>query len=189
MSAIAFDIKRLVPRFLYQDKNGYAICKAVEAAFQYVSGRTQDGIDCVLDVDKMPEWRLDEMAWELDCLYEYDADIESKRIWIKNAAPYYSLYGTVAGVKQYIEGRFENVDVQEWWQYDGDPYHFRVVVDGEWTEENVEWAQKAVDTTKNVRSALDGIIFSSGSTEADAYVGVFVGGIYIQETPAFFPAG
>ena len=29
MSKITFDISRLVPRFLYKDKNGYAISKAI----------------------------------------------------------------------------------------------------------------------------------------------------------------
>ncbi len=61
---ITFDIGRLVPRFLYTDKNGYAAAKAIEAAFQYVKDAVEEAISIVKDVDAMPEWRLDELDRE-----------------------------------------------------------------------------------------------------------------------------
>ena len=166
---ITFTIDELVPRFIMADKNGRAVAKAIEKAFQYVAGATEDGLDIILDVDKMPEWRLDEMAWELNCLYDYHSDIGEKREWIRNATPYYLRHGTPKGVEQYLAPYFGEVDIQEFWKYGGDPFHFRVNLEGTLTEESMKWAAEAIYKSKNVRSILDAILIHS---RMDAAVGV-----------------
>ncbi len=177
---IDFDIKSLVPQFLYSDRNGYALCMAIQAAFEYVAEKVEEGIAILQDVVAMPEWRLDELAWEYNILYDYSADVETKRGWIRNAAHSYSLYGTPAGVMQYLEATFGSAVLEEWWEYGGDPYHFRVTVDGEYNEENKAWAMKAANTAKNVRSVLDEIIFNSGNVTVPMYVGAAVIGVEIE---------
>ena len=82
------NILHMVPKFLLRDPNGYALAKAIEAAMAYYAERVEAGIDAVTNPDKMPEWRLDEMAWEKGCMYGYDASLEAKRDWIKNAGAY-----------------------------------------------------------------------------------------------------
>jgi len=154
---LTFDIARLFPRFLLNDKNGYAMAKAIEAGLKYFLEKCQDGLDCVQNVDKMPEWRLDEMAWELNCLYDYHADIESKRKWIRDAIPLFASYGTVSAIYNFLTGYFDGIEVEEFWQYNGNPFHFRVTVEGEWTPENEAWARRAIAESKNVRSVLDGL--------------------------------
>lgn len=154
---INFDIERLVPRFILRDHNGYALAKAIEAAFQYVAEAAENGLDIILDVDKMPEWRLDELAGELGCLYDYTADVETKRKWIKNAVPLFQAYGTPYGVLQFIASYFDSADLEENWEYDGDPFHFRVTVEGQWTPDKEAWARKAIEISKNVRSVLDSL--------------------------------
>ena len=60
-----FRIEDLLPAFLLADRNGYAMAKAVEAALKIMCSTVQTGLDIVKDVEQMPEWRLDEMAWEM----------------------------------------------------------------------------------------------------------------------------
>jgi phage tail P2-like protein len=152
-----FDVTKWVPKFILRDKNGYAIAKAIEAAMQIMNDTIAEGVACIADYDTMPEWRLDELAWETNCLYDYNADVETKRQWIKNAIPLYRLYGTPQAVYKYIGSYFDNIDLEEAWEYNGDPYHFRVTVEGEWTPENEAWARRAINTAKNVRSVLDSL--------------------------------
>lgn len=152
-----FDATKHVPRFILQDKNGHAAAKAIEAAMQVMNDTILHGVKCITDYDSMPEWRLDELAWELNCLYDYSADIETKRTWIKNAVPLYHLWGTPHAIYQYVSGYFDNIDLEENWAYGGEPYHFRMTVEGEWTPENEAWARKAIETAKNVRSVLDSL--------------------------------
>ena len=150
-----FDLRRIIPRFILLDKNGFAMAKAIEAALKYFLAKSQEGLDTLQNVDKMPEWRLDEMAWEMNCLYDETADVAIKREWIKNAIPLYSIWGTKASVLEYLKGYFGEIELEENWQYEGDPFHFRVTVGGEWTPENEAWARKAIERAKNVRSVLD----------------------------------
>ena len=153
----SFDITQWVPKFILNDKNGYAIAKAIEAALNHMNATVQQGVDLISNFDTMPEWRLDELAWETNCLYDYGANIEAKRQWIKNAIPLYRLFGTPQAVYQYIGSYFDDIDLEESWIYDGDPFHFRVTVEGEWTPENEAWARRAIGTAKNVRSVLDSL--------------------------------
>lgn len=161
---ISFNIERLVPRFLLTDKNGYALAKAIEHAFQLVAVGAQYGIDIIQDPYKMPEWRLDELAGELGCLYDYSADIDKKRYWIINATYLYTIYGTPYAIYNFLEGYFASILVEEAWEYEGMPYHFRVTVSGSnQSGVSIAWAQKAVSNVKNVRSVLDAIIVDNSS--------------------------
>ena len=175
-----FQVERYVPKFLLNDKNGYALAKAIEAAMQIVNDTIYDGLNNVFDYDTMPEWRLDELAWEYDLVYDFGADTDTKRQWIKNAVRFYRIHGTPAGIIQYLQAKFDSVVLEEYWQYSGDPYHFRVIVDGEWTDENDEWAKKSVAMVKNVRSVLDNIIFNAGTSELTFQVGAAVSGIELE---------
>lgn len=181
MSNITFDIKRLVPRYIYNDKNGYAICKAIERAFQYVAEKVEDGLAILQDPDEMPEWRLDQLAKDYNILYDYTADIEVKRNWIKNATEYYSIYGTAAGIIKYLEAVFDTVSLEEWFEYGADPFHFRVTVTGEWSDEVDDWAKKSIARVKNVRSVLDTIIYNSGGATIPLNVAAAICGIEITD--------
>ena len=154
---IDFSIMQLFPDFLLADKNGFAMAKAIGKALQIMCDTVQTGVDTVQNVDKMPEWRLDEMAWELGCLYDYNASIDAKRKWIRDATPLFAAYGTPQAIYNFLEGFFDSVEVEENWQYGGDAFHFRVTVSGKWTDANEAWARMAIAAAKNVRSVLDSL--------------------------------
>ena len=175
-----FNVERYLPDFLLADKNGYAIAKAIEAAMQVLNDTVQNGLDNVYTVDKMPEWRLDELAWEYNLVYDYTADISVKRNWIKNAVSFYQVYGTPAGIINYLKAKFDAVVLEEYWKYSGDPYHFRVTVDDEWSEETDAWAQKSIATVKNVRSILDSITFNAGHSDLTLQTAAAVSGIILE---------
>ena len=156
-----FDVGKFVPKFILADKNGYAIARAIQAAIDFTNAAVKTGVDLIANYETMPEWRLDELAWETNCLYDYGADLETKRQWIINAIPLYRLYGTPAAVYNYIGSYFDDIELEENWQYNGQPFHFRVMVDGEWTPENEAWARKAINTARNVRSVLDSLSIGS----------------------------
>jgi P2-related tail formation protein len=173
---IEFEIHDLFPDFLLADRNGYAMAKAIMRGLEMMCETVQNGLDIVLDVDKMPEWRLDEMAWELGCLFDYNADIETKRRWIRDAMPMYSALGTPRAIYNYLEGYFDHVELEENWEYGGEPYHFRVNVTGEWSQELDDWVKKAIATVKNVRSVLDTVTFNAGASTAQLSLGAATAG-------------
>lgn len=175
------NIFQIFPRFILEDKDGFAMCKALEAGMKYFLEKCQDGLNLILDVDEMPEWRLDEMAWELNCLYDYEADVSIKREWIRNAYKNYRIHGTAEGVRQYLKIYFGESSIQEFWEFSGDPGKFNVTVTGLRTDENEAWVRKAAAKAKNVRSELNNIVFNGGEAEADLKIGAAVAGILIEE--------
>lgn len=158
---IAFDIAQLVPQFLRNDKNGYAMAKAIEAGLKTFLSAAKDGLNRLTDIDNAEEWRLDELAWEYGCLYDYHADIEAKRIWIREATSLFSAYGTPQALYNFLNGLFDHVEIEEFWQYGGEPFHFRVAVSGAWTGENEAWIRQAIAAAQNARSVFDDIAVCS----------------------------
>lgn len=154
-----FDIKGLVPRFIWDDKNGHAMAKAMEAGLKDFLAVCKTGLDNWGNVQAMPEWRLDEMAWEYNIPYDFTADVEVKREWISNVYGLSRLYGTPEGIVEYMGAYFENATLQEAWEYGGQPFHFRMIFPDSWTPEKVAWATRAINEVKNVRSVLDTYTF------------------------------
>ena len=173
-----FHIFQHVPEFILRDKNGCALARAIEAAIKYLNEHADTGFNIITDVDQMPEWRLDECAWELNCLYEYNGTIAQKRKWIREARPMYRIWGTKEALQKYLDGYFENVEVEENWYYNGDPYHFRIFVEGTWNPETEAWTIKAVEKAKNVRSVLDDIAIGCIS-----YLGLTGEGVVLAKFP------
>lgn len=163
---IEVEIARLLPKFILQDQNGIAMAKAIETGLQIFCQTIQTGISTILDIDSMPEWRLDEMAWELNCLYDYNADVSSKRAWINNAISNETQYGTKEAVLNYLKSAFPYVVLEESWEYGGDPFHFRVSVDETLTAERKQWAEESIEKVKNVRSVLDDVMLHISATIA-----------------------
>ena len=175
-----FTIYDLYPKFLLNDRNGFAIAKAIEAGLRYFLERCQDGLDTLINVEKMPEWRLDEMAWEYNCLYDYNADIYAKRGWISNAYGYYRIHGTAEGMRQYLGRYFGDSRIIEWYEGDMSAGYFDVLVTGMWTDENDAWIRAAVEKAKNVRSILRNIIYNGSEDTITLLTGACVVGRRIQ---------
>ena len=155
------EMSKLFPAFLLADRNGNAMAAAIYAAMKLVREKVQNALKLMTDVSAMPEWMLDEMAWEIGGLYDYSADIEAKRRWIERATPLFAALGTPKAIYDFLEGYFKSVQLEESAEYGGEPYHFRITVSGAWDEQKAAWVRKAVDAAKNVRSVLDDVSIGS----------------------------
>lgn len=168
---IEFDIAQLFPKFLLSDRNGFAMATAIERALRILCDTVQRSLDVLQDVEKMPEWRLDEMAWELNLpWYEYDQDIQGKRNQILSATQVYAQLGTTAAVERVIQDIYGSGYVEEWFQYQGDAFSFQVYTDNfSALQENHAKFLRVIDQVKNVRSVLDNIYYAATSGQARAY--------------------
>lgn len=151
------DITKMVPHFILNDKNGYALAKAMEAGAQMANDIVEQGVRLIIDYDTMPEWRLDELAWETNCLYDYSAGIEEKREWIKSADPWYRTYGTKEAIARIAEIVLGDGKVEEWFEYGGEPFHFKIKTKAILTKENRIRFLQMLEKAKNVRSRLQEI--------------------------------
>ena len=184
---IEYRLNEIFPRFLLADRNGLAMAKAISAALDYFLERCEAGLTILQDVERMPEWRLDELAWELNCLYDYGADIEVKRGWIRDAYKNYRLHGTAEGVRQYLRTYFDECAIFEWFEFEGgEPGQFNIEVSGDNTTENENWIRQAVERAKNIRSTLNTITFNGGNVEVPVNLSAKVFAIEIREKARVF---
>lgn len=181
---ITFSIKQLFPAFILADPNGYALARAIEAGMKYFLDRCQEGLDNLTDYDSMPEWRLDELAWENNVTwYDSTATLEEKRQTIKDARDIYARLGTPEAVLVAFNGVYGAGQVQEWWEYDGDPGHFRIFTVSETVmTEDYERFVRIVNAVKNVRSVLDGIFFRGDKGEAELWLSSASAGILQRDS-------
>lgn len=158
------NLSDLFPRFLLRDKNGHAMAEALDAALKYFTDKVEEGIKLINDVDSMPEWRLDEMAWELDCFYVWSGSIEEKRDWIKNALPYSYDAGTPKAIKEYLEAYLGNVTVWEGTADGLSAFHFMTTSESGLTAGSLAEIANAIAKGKNVRSVYDGFGIETSET-------------------------
>lgn len=153
----------LFPRFILRDRNGAALAKAICAALNYMYERRQAGIDTLYDVDEMPQWRLNELAWEYNLALDISADADIKRSYLRDIYNCFAITGTPEGVEAYMAAYFGKAKVTEWMDYGGDAMHFKLEVSGTWQGggmyQPLATAKKLLEFVKNVRSELDALTF------------------------------
>lgn len=172
---ILVDVSHLVPAFILNDRNGYAVAKAVEKGMQIFCQILQDGIDTVTSVDKMPEWMLDELAWEQNIAWwDSDYSLEEKRKTIKDCRKVYRTIGTKAAVETAISAIYPDTKVSEWWEYNGSPFHFKLLINSTFEIINSEKHNRVIEKLnnyKNLRSVLDDVEYFDAGATAMQYVG------------------
>ena len=154
------NLSDLYPRFILRDRNGHAMAEALDAAMKYFTDKVEEGIKLIDDVDSMPEWRLDEMAWELDCFYDWQGTLAEKRDWIRNALPYSYDAGTPKAVREYLEAYLGDVTIQE----SPSGYQFMTTSVSGLTSGSFSKIAYAIEKAKNVRSVYVGFAIKSTET-------------------------
>lgn len=151
------NIDQILPLWLAEKPEvqalGYAIMKANKRMLDLLEKSM-----VYAGIDNLPERILNVLAIELRSqYYDEDLEIESKRKIIKNTLYLYSKAGTPEAVTQMIEYVFGGGVVKEWFEYGGEPYHFKVDISTIMSKDIDEKFEKLIRRVKNVRSHLDKI--------------------------------
>ena len=142
--------------------------QAETQAFAYAVGRQIEKLCAYSDAARtyaaiatMPEWLLDYMAVELRTpSYDENYSLKTKRALIQGSLLFYTQMGTPAAVNRIIETIFETGYIEEWYEYDGEPHHFRAYVGdgGEVGPGELEEFRRVLSSVKRLSSWLDDII-------------------------------
>lgn len=147
-----------LPRVVKRQEWVIALSEALGLAF----GQTLDFTDksqIYTQLDSAPEAVLDVLAvnWKIDW-YDTGFTLEQKRKTVKTALMVRRLMGTAAAVKLQVHTLYPDAMIEEWFEYDGHPGCFRVIVP--LPEVGISAAdyrrlKTGILTTKNERSHLD----------------------------------
>lgn len=165
-------LKETLPDSIRKDQTVQDICDAIKKEMQAVS-RAAGYCLLLPRLDELSEALLNELAWEYHVdFYDQTMPIDQKREMVRQALENHRKKGTAAVVLNVVSIILEDGRVEEWFQYGGEPYHFRVIlILGPMASEDT--IQKLVDTVcavKNVRSWLDYVQFHRES-EGRIYFG------------------
>ncbi len=112
------------------------------------------------DLEKVDDNKLDFLAVENRVLF-YNSDLmpDVKRELIRKSIYWHMKLGTRQAMEEMVNIVFQNdsslTSIEEWYMYDGEPYHFRLLVDIETKQIYANAFLYYLHTIKNARSRFD----------------------------------
>jgi P2-related tail formation protein len=104
--------------------------------------------------------------------------LASKRQQIKSSFYIHKHLGTKKALERAIEDLYPDSQIQEWYEYGGAPYHFKIVVNVAEQRADIPHSEviSMVDKFQNKRSILEAIDFvDSGGTTTTYAMGAVIG--------------
>ena len=180
------DFTRSLPPTLKDDPEINALGRAIAEQLQITARQIRQNI-IYARIDELDEQTLDILAYDLHVdWYDHSYPIEVKRQTIKDSVKIHRRLGTKYAVETALGAVFPGTRVEEWFEYDGDPYTFRVIINA--TENGVTAAQQAavlerVIFYKNLRSHLEAVRFKVEKKTAVNVVGYHSVGTRLEVWP------
>lgn len=147
---------KLLPISLTKDPVVIAMYEAVAIQLQEAYEEAHAVVD-IVNVDKLPELMLDLIAYEKHVdFYDDELSLMQKRELIKSSVSWHRKKGTRQSVEQLLKVFFNKVYIDEWFEYGGKPYFFKIEASTEEFSSNSKVRLlRMVESTKNLRSKLE----------------------------------
>lgn len=155
------DVLQLLPKFMRTNEANKALAAAVGLLVRS-AGRSIAPLRVWDQIDYMDDQQLDTLAWELNVLwYDAAASVETKRRLILNSDNVYTKLGTKWAVEEVVTAYLGDALVSEWWEYDGQPHHFKVISNNPLIGAELENIFiRALDKVKRKSQWLDAVVVS-----------------------------
>lgn len=160
----AENMLRTLPVALQNDSRMIALAKSIS---QTLDKRVEEISRIVIynRIDELPENLLDILARDFKVdWYDYDYSVAVKRRVLKRSFYVHRHLGTVGAVRAALDAIYPESKIEEWFDYDGEPYSFRVILNMSSAfvvpvdTERLLWA---VNFYKSLRSHADGVYYQS----------------------------
>lgn len=154
------DLLRSLPDVLKNDDTMKSLAQTIGTQLQITVADIEQNI-IYAHIDQLSEEVLDILAYDFKVdWWDYEYTLDEKRKMLKDSWNVHRHLGTKSAVETAISAIYPDTQVQEWFEYAGDPYCFKLLIDA--TYEHVDPAKhqrvlNRVDFYKNLRSHLDGV--------------------------------
>lgn len=156
------------PESLAIDSGKYALARVIAEELKSLCVDTQK-VSIYGRIDELDEELLDILAFDFNVSwYLYNGTIDIKRSQIKSCFFVHRYLGTKAALEKALSDLYPGTTIEEWFEYGGAPYHFRIVLNI--TEQRLAVIQSEVERYinifKSLRSVLEdnSIIYKSSNT-------------------------
>lgn len=176
-----------LPQALRDDPNIHALATAIAEVLAARPAEI-DSIRLYPRIDELTEELLDILAYDFKVdWWDYRYTIQQKRQTLKDSFLVHRRLGTKYAVKTALSAIYPNSTIQEWFEYGGEPYTFRLLVNVSGQQVNSELYFRAIDLInyyKNLRSHLRGMEYIIESGEAAA---LYMGGQFTSVVTLCIP--
>lgn len=151
----------VMPANLLKDDVMRAMCEALDIQITKLVDNNKK-LSIYANIDNLPENVIDYLAWQFHVdFYEDTMTLQQKRDSVKKSIVWHKHKGTVGVVEDYVTTIFGGAKVYEWFDYDGEPYHFKIdlITADIPTPKALQKIIEAIFTIKNTRSWCDEIGF------------------------------
>lgn len=175
---------RLFPEVLARDAGAAALGDGTARLLAELAGEL-DVLGLYNRVGELPEGLLDILARDLKVdWYDGDYTLEEKRATVKGSFSVHRQMGTKAGVETALRAIYPDAEAVPWWEYGGEPYHFRLRIDS--TAEGLdqtrhERVMERLEYYKSLRDTLDEIEYRDAGAVAEAFVATACAGCEITD--------
>lgn len=150
----------ILPAILKNDKTIAAIAKVlqkyIDENYEYIKR-----LNILSNIDNITnEELIDHLAYQFHVdFYDPSLNLERKKELVKSSIPHHRKKGTTWAIEDLLSKAFDTSNIKEWFEYDGDPYYFRIhTKDILGSEQKYIDTIKALNTVKNTRSWLEKIV-------------------------------
>lgn len=177
--------EELLPQSLKNDPRMLALAQAIaeqkrKAAAEIRAARFWT------DIDSVPEQMLDVLAYDLKIdWWDESYSVEEKRQTIKDCFKIHKFKGTKYAVETAISAIYPETTVEEWFEYGGDPYTFRLTINATDVEVNTQQHRRVLERVnyyKNLRSHLERVKYTLYPATAQAVCASAFLGSYMKTT-------
>lgn len=148
----------ILPSVLDKDEGMHNLAKTVSLNIDTVKDSLKEA-GIYYRLGELPEELLDVLAEDLGVFwYDYNHLLETKRRVIESCFDVHKHLGTKGAMLKAVCSVWPNSGIEEWFQYGGDPYYFRVMVEannGDGEPIRFTEIDKTVQIYKNARSWLE----------------------------------
>lgn len=160
------DFYATFPPALKKDEKMVALGRLIADELHQTVEQTKKNI-IYANINELPETWLDVLAYDLHVdWYDYDYPIEAKRAIIRDSVRVHQKLGTKAAVEMALGGLHPKSEIEEWFDYGGKPYRFRIVLDTTESRVAADYDEiiKTVDIYKRLTAHLDGLYYQGSIT-------------------------
>lgn len=181
-----------LPNALREDPSMVALADAIAGVLE-ARREEIDRLRIYPAIDRLEEPLLDILAYDYKVdWWDPEYSLEEKRRTLKDSWRVHKLLGTKAAVVTAISAIYPQTRVEEWFEYGGRPYHFRLcinITDNSADRGKRKQVLSRLDFYKNLRSHTDSITYQMAAVPAHISAGGAALGTYRRaQIPVIKPA-
>lgn len=156
MNITDIDVIELLPPYMRDDATVNGLCAAINVMITRLHSCVEK-MDFNNNLDKLDESDLDYIAIANNITWYNDSDPKTVKInVIKNAEKVFWGLGTVSAVETVVKDIFGIGTVDEWFNYGGSPYKFKVTTSAVLSQDSLYKASTIINQVKRSQAQMEG---------------------------------